>query len=307
MKRILAQISAFFLINPFVNNFFNGKIYQGNLKNICVPVLNCWSCPGAATSCPLGAIQFFIGNTARIITFYTLGILFLTVAFTGRAVCGWVCPFGFFQDLLFKIKSKKFKIPSWMKDFKFFFLILFVLILPFLTPANDPWFSKICPAGYFFAALPLIGGDHSFIENISYFFYIKTLIALIVLIASIKFSRPFCQTVCPLGAIFEIFKKFSLWQIEVDKNKCISCNKCFKNCPMDIKIYETKFDCIYCQKCIETCPGNAIKNNYYNPLKKNKLAWFIFSFIFLITGIFLAEPSLIGKVGSFICYSCIGF
>ena len=43
--------------NANVGGFFTAKLYQGPLKNLCVPGLNCYSCPGALGSCPIGAMQ----------------------------------------------------------------------------------------------------------------------------------------------------------------------------------------------------------------------------------------------------------
>ncbi len=264
MKRIIIQILSFFGINPHVVNFINGTIYQGKTKNFCVPVLNCWSCPGASHSCPIGAIQFYIGHTARYIAFYTLGILFLTVSLTGRFVCGYVCPFGFFQDLLHKIPTgKRIRVKPGFRYLKYAVLVIFVILLPLLTANNDPWFSKVCPAGFFFAAFPLLLADKTFIQGISYFFYIKAGIAIIIAGMATRISRPFCQTMCPLGAIFELCRPFYFSGIDVDMNKCISCNKCYSACPMDIKVYQKKNDCIQCGECVKICPVNAISINYF--------------------------------------------
>ena len=49
--------------NLHLPNFFKGTIYQGKGKMVCVPGLNCYSCPGAAGTCPIGAIQAVIGSS----------------------------------------------------------------------------------------------------------------------------------------------------------------------------------------------------------------------------------------------------
>ena len=41
------QAAATLLTNPHIPNFFQGKIYQGKAKTVCVPGLNCYSCPAA--------------------------------------------------------------------------------------------------------------------------------------------------------------------------------------------------------------------------------------------------------------------
>ncbi|MDU1878378.1 MAG: 4Fe-4S binding protein, partial [Finegoldia magna] len=106
--------SLWFLItNSYVEGFKTGKIYGGNLKKICVPGMNCYSCPGAKGSCPIGSLQAVIGNSNFKFSYYILGFLFFIGALMGRFVCGWLCPFGLIQDLLYKIpffkKIKTFK------------------------------------------------------------------------------------------------------------------------------------------------------------------------------------------------------
>ena len=79
-----------------VEGYFNGKIYQGQTKNVCVPGINCYSCPGAVGACPLGSLQGALGNRSTL--FYVGGTLLLYSILFGRMICGWLCPFGFIQD-----------------------------------------------------------------------------------------------------------------------------------------------------------------------------------------------------------------
>ena len=83
--------------------FINGKIYDGSLKKLCLPGLNCYSCPGALGSCPIGSLQAVLGSRNFQFSFYIFGFLMLMGAVFGRFVCGWMCPFGLVQDLLYKI------------------------------------------------------------------------------------------------------------------------------------------------------------------------------------------------------------
>ena len=55
--RLLIQSLSFAFSNGYVKGFTAGKIYKGELKNFCHPGLNCYSCPGALFSCPIGALQ----------------------------------------------------------------------------------------------------------------------------------------------------------------------------------------------------------------------------------------------------------
>ena len=102
------QAAATLLTNPHIPNFFQGKIYQGKAKTVCVPGLNCYSCPAATGACPIGAFQAVVGSSKFKFSYYITGFLILLGVTLGRFICGFLCPFGWFQDLLHKIPGKKF-------------------------------------------------------------------------------------------------------------------------------------------------------------------------------------------------------
>ena len=108
-KRKLIQLYAALLFNANLQGFFNGKIYKGPTKNICAPGINCYSCPGAVGACPLGALQNALGASQKNVPFYVIGILLLYGLLFGRFICGFLCPFGLIQELLYKIKTPKLK------------------------------------------------------------------------------------------------------------------------------------------------------------------------------------------------------
>ena len=99
-KRRLIQLYSALLFNANIKGFVTGKIYKGASKNICVPGLNCYSCPGAVGACPLGSLQNALGSSQHRAPFYVIGILLLYGLLLGRAICGFLCPFGFIQELL---------------------------------------------------------------------------------------------------------------------------------------------------------------------------------------------------------------
>jgi len=90
MHRVGTQIGATLLSNPYLGNFFKGKIYSGSGKRFCTPGLNCYSCPGAAGSCPIGALQAVAGSLQYQFSFYIVGMLSLIGVFLGRTVCGFL-------------------------------------------------------------------------------------------------------------------------------------------------------------------------------------------------------------------------
>ena len=145
-----------------------GSIYKGPGKFICLPGLNCYSCPGALGSCPIGSLQAVIGSRSYRFSFYVAGFLLLFGALFGRLVCGWLCPFGLVQDLLYKIpfvkKLRRLPGDRWLKYLKYVILAGFVIVLPLtvldIVGQGQPWFCKyICPSGTLFAGIPLIASN----------------------------------------------------------------------------------------------------------------------------------------------------
>ena len=157
MNRIRLKVQLLFTIitNGYLYGFLNGKIYRGGLKYACVPGLNCYSCPGAVASCPIGALQALLNQRGFQVPFAALGFFFLFGSLLGRFVCGWLCPFGLVQDLLHKIpifkKRKRLPHHHILKYGKYAVLILLVLAgSMFLWSgfAKIPAFCKfLCPSG----------------------------------------------------------------------------------------------------------------------------------------------------------------
>ncbi len=271
LKRRLVQFLSAILGNSYLKGFRDGVIYRGKLKSICFPGLNCYSCPGAYTSCPIGSLQAIAAGIKHQISFYVLGFLMMIGTIGGRFVCGWICPFGLLQELLYKTPLKKIKMKKIFNYGKYIFLIVFVLLLPVLLTDEFglglPYFCKyICPAGTLEAGIPLAITNTAIRGAISILYYWKLLILGVFIYFSMKISRPFCRAVCPLGAIYALFNPISFYKMDVNLRKCIKCDLCQKNCPVDIKIYENSNspECIRCGKCVSVCPTNAIRSGFKN-------------------------------------------
>ncbi|MDR0897397.1 MAG: 4Fe-4S binding protein [Oscillospiraceae bacterium] len=231
--------------NSYLTGFVTGKIYQGQGKTLCVPGLNCYSCPGAWGSCPVGALQAVLGDRRFQFSCYIFGFLTLVGALCGRFVCGWLCPFGLVQDLLHKIpfpkKIKAFRGDKLLRYLKYVILLVFVILLPLfavdIIGNGSPAFCKwICPAGTLEAGIPLALLDQGIRQAIGFLYTWKVTLLIVLLVLSVLIYRPFCKYLCPLGAIYALFNPVSLYRVQPGE-RCAAC-------PMGCKPNER--ECIRC-------------------------------------------------------------
>lgn len=265
------QAGATLLTNIHLPNFFRGGIYQGKGKSVCVPGLNCYSCPAASGACPIGSFQAVVGSSKFGFSYYITGFLILIGVLLGRFICGFLCPFGWLQELLHKIPSKKLstKKLKLLTYLKYIILLLAVVLLPALAVNDvgmgDPFFCKyICPQGVLEGAIPLSLVNEGIRAALGTLFVQKLFILLAVVALSILFYRPFCKWICPLGAFYALLNKISLLEIKMDEQKCVSCGKCAASCKMDVDVRKTPnhAECIRCGKCITACPAEALCFHY---------------------------------------------
>ncbi len=266
-KRKIIQLYAALLFNANIKGFINGQIYKGPLKMICTPGLNCYSCPGASGACPLGSLQNALGNSQKRTPYYVIGILLLWGVMLGRMICGWLCPFGLIQELLHKIKTpklKKSKATRVLSYVKYTILVFFVILVPILYGIRNvplPAFCKyICPAGTLEGAVGLLSNEinHSKLSMLGPLFTWKFFLMVAFILGSVFVFRFFCRFFCPLGAIYGLFNRFSVFGIKLDTSKCTNCGLCTAKCQMDIK-HVGDAECISCGECVEVCPTNAIR------------------------------------------------
>ena len=224
-------------------------------KKLCVPGLNCYSCPAATGACPIGSFQAVVGSSHFSFSYYITGILIFFGVMVGRLICGFLCPFGWFQDLLHKIPFKKFSTEKLkpLRYLKYIILVVAVVILPALltneTGMGPPYFCKyICPQGILEGGIPLSIAKESIRNTLGTLFSVKFTILSIMVLLSIVFYRPFCKWICPLGAFYSLFNKISFYQYHVDEHKCISCGRCKRTCKMDVDITKNNahLECIRC-------------------------------------------------------------
>lgn len=169
----------------------NNWLTQQTTKGIPCLGFNCYACPLAAVACPVGSIQHFMG--LHQVPWYVIGVIGLVGALGGRLACGWLCPFGWIQELLYKLPLPKWAIrprpcaPWW------------VLLLTTALYAAGLWFvlplaleSTVLFAGYLLAGLVVyafLGASRAF-----------ALGGLVVVVAWITREPWFCK-LCPAGTL----------------------------------------------------------------------------------------------------------
>ena len=215
VKRKLIQIAAFGFSNIHLGNFKSGSLYTGSWKQFCNPGLNCYSCPAATLACPIGALQAVSGSMNFKFSFYVVGFLLAVGVLFGRAICGFLCPFGLLQELLHKIPFPKRKLPKPLRYLKYAILVIFVILLPIVATdymgMGKPAFCEfICPAGTLEGGIPLLLSNPRLRAVIGELFSLKAAILVLTIVGCMSIYRFFCKAMCPLGAIYGLLNKICL-------------------------------------------------------------------------------------------------
>lgn len=275
IQTLVALGTNAYLLFPFGGSV----IYQGPLKAVCHPGLNCYSCPGALLSCPVGAFQNFMASVRFVnpgsmphLGAIVVGYLGFIGTLVGRLSCGWICPFGFIQDLLHKIPTRKFSLWEPLRWLKYVTLTVLVVLMPlWLVDASGlghPWFCKLlCPAGTLEGAIPLVFLKPSLWATLGFYFWNKMTILVLIIILAILISRFFCRVLCPLGAFYGLFTRMTLVQLEFIEGNCVECESCARKCPTGVKPHR-EFDsreCIMCLRCLDACQFGALSFGVRRP------------------------------------------
>ena len=275
-RRTAVQAAFALLTNARLGGFVSGTIYRGAGKQLCLPGLNCYSCPGALGSCPIGAIQATLGARSYKFAFYAFGFLMVVGALLGRVVCGFLCPFGLVQDLLHRIpvpaRLRRVKLPGdrLLRLVKYALLALFVVLLPLcvvdLVGQGQPWFCKyVCPSGTLLGGVPLLAANEGLRAAAGWLFRWKFALLAAVCALSVFCLRPFCKYVCPLGAIYGLFNRVALYRFRLDAARCTGCGACARACPNGAVSWTPgemprvdRARCRACGACAAICPAGAL-------------------------------------------------
>lgn len=220
---------------------------------------------------------------------------FLLIAIAlGRSLCGWVCPFGFVQDLMMYVKKRHMQVSlrthQSMVNVKYFLLAatLFVsgTLAASLAMGGESYekaigvfapapFNALSPSDTLFAILPSIVLKAWYgvaVESLlaSPLLWVRLFILGAFLALAVYVPRSWCRYACPHGALLAILNRFSFLGLKRDPVKCTKdgCRRCVEVCPMKIRILElpwekfTDPECIYCLKCVDECPTKAIKPKF---------------------------------------------
>jgi polyferredoxin len=250
----------------------------GQLKYVCLPVLNCHSCPWAVFACPVGVVAHFA--TWAVIPLLALGTVAFIGAVFGRFLCGWVCPFGLLQDWLYKIPSPKWTLPRWTRYSKYVILVITVIAVPILLGIhNYAFFCKLCPAGTLESLLPrsVAAGNYSALAES----WIRLSVLSGMVLLAIVALRSFCKLFCPIGAFLALFNRFSAFGLTYNQAECPNCELCLEKCPMDIQLDEFQDgkdpevvkappECIMCLECTHNCRRSGLRFTFWNliPLQR---------------------------------------
>lgn len=161
----------------------------------------------------------------------------------GRGWCGYACWTAMVLDFLpYKVPESPRKKLGWIRYITFAASLIFVAGL-FLAGAGN--MEKIM----FWAFI---------VGNVLYY------AVGIALAFAFRDNRAFCKYICPITVFLKPMSYFSRMQIKCDKEKCVSCGKCRKVCPMNVDMTdnsrkrENGTECILCMECTKVCPKKAL-------------------------------------------------
>ena len=284
---------------------FSTIIFNLGVLPLVLPVLWTAGLKGTSIGDAFTTIQLMFSGysmTSTLFPWVALAAFLIVGVLIGRALCGWVCPFGFVQDLVGFIRREQIDVSARTHEtvvyIKYVVLAIAVFIpllfsaLAFegITAYSNTFgvfavapFTALSPSDTLFSTVPqAIQSFHfttfqnvgsNFLSGLSALpplFWVEAVILLIVLIFAVYVPRSWCRYFCPTGAFMAIMNRFSFIGLRREPFKCekSGCRECVTVCPMRVPILELQWEkfshpeCIYCMKCSDACGHRAIKPTY---------------------------------------------
>jgi ferredoxin-type protein NapH len=274
LRRLLQVVVGVVVANSWYPVLWTTTIYQGPLKSFCIPMLNCHGCPLAVFTCPIGAMGHFVAIGA--IPFFIIGFLGMIGVLVGRMACGWICPFGLLQDLMFRFRTRKYELPKAFKYGKYVSLVAVVGVITYLT--GETWFCRLCPWGGLEAGIPwmlwspqdtLTGAEIVGWSMAGSMFTLKMAILAAFLVLFVLIRRPFCRGMCPLGAFWGLFNRVSFLRIQLARTECVDCVACRDVCPVDLKVC-SELPSSECVRCLLCTQAKGVRARVHLPIGGSK-------------------------------------
>jgi len=284
IKQKLLKFNTFRRIVQFLSFiFFSAVVFNLGSLPLLLPVLWTWGIEPNTVGDAFTALQFMLFNVVfpwlAIASFLVVGILL------GKSFCGWVCPFGFVQDLIGLVKRRKTEISPRTHESMIYIkyavlgIVLFVSVTFSVSKlvgtshayesalgifAKAP-FTTFSPAETLFATLPKMISDYSnimlqvpFLEqlsgiaNLPPLFWVQLFVMVGVVVFSAYVPRGWCKYFCPHGAIMAMMNRFSFLGLRRDLVKCVKgeCRLCVEACPMNVRILDLPWEKFSDPECI---------------------------------------------------------
>ena len=263
--------------------FFSAIIFNLGALPLLFPVLWTWGLQQNTAGDAFTALQFALYNAVfpwlALASFLIVGVLI------GKSLCGWICPFGFVQDLVGFIKRKQADFSSRTHDsmvyMKYFVLgiALFVSVTfsaSKLMGASGGYesaigiftkapFTALSPAETLFGTVPTmilnfrtalatksVTDALSGISTLPPLFWVQFFIMAFVLVFAAFIPRGWCRYFCPHGAIMAVLNRFSFLGLRRDPVKCAKggCRLCVSACPMRVPILDLPWEKFSDPECI---------------------------------------------------------